>query len=81
MKSFVEEFYRNFKGNYSRMTKTHRSLLRSLKNHRTHPANDVCSPSVDWPAVSKQGFFNETYEGETSSSTEKLYQGRGALLY
>ena len=66
MKSFVCEFYCNFKANYSRLSTKHRLQLKTLKTQ--HSVKQPVSNSWSNP---KQSFFNETYDEVMSPSREK----------
>lgn len=74
MKNFVAEFYSNFKASYSQLTKKHRSQLKSLKAQHANSKLD----SSNWPKA-KQGFFNEKYDGEMRSSSEKHFVDIGGV--
>ena len=67
MKSFVGEFYCNFKANYSRLSTKHRLQLKSLKTQ--HSVKQPVSNS--WSNPKPQGFFNETYDEVMSPSGEE----------
>ena len=57
MKTFVAEFYCNFKANYTRQIKEHRLRLKSFKAQ--HPNSKLVSNSGP---KAKRDFFNETYD-------------------
>ena len=58
MKTFVAEFYCNFKANYTRLIKEHRLRLKSFKAQ--HP-NTKLAWANNGPNA-KRGFFNEAYD-------------------
>jgi len=64
MKTFVEEFYYNFKANYNKMMKKHRLQLKRFKAQ--HPNSKlVCNNRPN----AKQGFFNEMCDREMKFSS------------
>jgi len=70
MKTFVAEFYCNFKANYAQLLKRHKSQLKTFKAQ--HPNSKLLSNN--WTDA-KQGFFNESYGRGMKFSSIVDYRG------
>lgn len=81
MRTFVEEFYCNFKTNYSQMAKRHRSQLKRLKTCPPDINERSSKASRPWSKIIIPGFFASNYDGETKSAAENFYEDPDALLY
>lgn len=81
MRASVEDFYRNFKTNYSQMTKRHRSQLKSLETRLQDNNMPSSRASRPWSKIIIPGFFKSNYDGKTKSPTENIYENPEAFLY
>lgn len=81
MRTFVEEFYCNFKTNYAQMAKRHRSQLKRLKTCPPDINERSSKASRPWSKIIIPGFFASNYDGETKSAAENFYEDPDALLY